>query len=46
MTGVESGNMLTPSALISTDTEDGQASEKEKKKNWQLSFSLIKLKNI
>lgn len=25
MTGVESGNMLTPSALISTDTEDGQA---------------------
>lgn len=25
MTGVESGNMLTPSALISTDTEEGQA---------------------
>lgn len=25
MTGVESGNMLTPSALISTETEDGQA---------------------
>lgn len=25
MTGVERGNMLTPSALISTETEDGQA---------------------
>lgn len=25
MTGVESGNMLTPSALISTEIEDGQA---------------------
>lgn len=25
MTGVESGNMLTPSALISTETEDGHA---------------------
>lgn len=25
MTGVESGSMLTPSALISTETEDGHA---------------------
>lgn len=29
MTGVESGNMLTPSALISTETEDGQAGRKK-----------------
>lgn len=28
MTGVESGSMLTPSALISTETEDGQAEGK------------------
>lgn len=25
ITGMERGNMLTPSALISTETEDGQA---------------------
>lgn len=27
MMGVDSGNMLTPSVLISTETEDGQASK-------------------
>lgn len=31
ITGVDKGNMLTPSALISTDTDEGQAKEKGKK---------------
>lgn len=43
ITGVERGNMLTPSALISTETEDGQAVVRKKgtQQNipkWQLSF--------
>lgn len=32
MTGVDSGNMLTPSALISTETEEGQAGCKRKER--------------
>lgn len=32
MTGVERGSMLTPSALISTDTDEGQAGCKETEK--------------
>lgn len=28
-TGVDKGSILTPSALTSTDTEDGQATERE-----------------
>lgn len=31
ITGVDRGNMLTPSALISTDTDEGQATEQDKK---------------
>lgn len=48
MTGVESGNMLTPSALISTDTEDGQACHEEegnraKHAKWKITFNLSEL---
>lgn len=32
-TGVDNGSMFTPSALTSTDTEDGQATERE---NWTI----------
>lgn len=31
MMGVDRGSMLTPSVLISTETEDGQAGTEERK---------------
>ncbi len=38
MTGVDRGSMFTPSALISTDTEDGHA-EKEREEEY---FNFLK----
>lgn len=40
MTGVDKGSMFTPSALISTDTEDGHAGKDRKRE--REAFSILK----